>query len=122
MGQKALVLFAHGSQVESANQSVRTLAERMAQSSGLRVEAAFLECAQPSLGAAVARLAGQGIGEVVVVPYFLTTGTHLQRDLPVLLERARERHPQIGIRATACLEGHPALVTALLERATGMAP
>jgi sirohydrochlorin ferrochelatase len=42
---------------------------------------AFLE-AQSSLDEAVARLADRGVTHILVVPYFLTLGIHLQRDLP----------------------------------------
>ena len=116
-GITAFVVFAHGSRVESANQAVRAVSARMAQESGQVVEAAFLECGQPDLAGAVDRLAAANAVRIVVVPYFLTLGTHLQRDLPVLVRQAAARHPGIEIEVTAPLDGHPALLTALVDRA-----
>jgi sirohydrochlorin cobaltochelatase len=62
-------------------------------------------------------LAGCGLKHVVVVPYFLTLGLHLQRDLPRLIEQARAAHPDMEIEVTPPLDGHPAMVEALLSRA-----
>lgn len=114
------VLFGHGSRVESANESVRTMAARMADAGGHAVEPAFLELGEPGLAGAVDRLVGRGAAKIVVVPYFLTLGTHLQRDLPALVDEAASRHAGVEIRVTPPLDGHPALVGALLERAAAV--
>lgn len=111
------VLFAHGSRVETANESVRAVAGQLSRSNGFPVEAAFLECAQPDLAGAVGALAAREISRVIVIPYFLTLGTHLQRDLPVLVREAALRYPEIELASTAPLDGHPALLTVLLDRA-----
>jgi sirohydrochlorin ferrochelatase len=112
------VVFAHGSSIESANDAVRAVAAEMARRGKYEaVEAAFLEGGQPDLAAAVELLAGCGLTRVVVVPYFLTLGLHLQRDLPHLVERIRAAHPEIRVEVTAPLDGHPAMVDALLARA-----
>ena len=116
-GITAFVVFAHGSRVESANEAVRAVSARMAHDSGQIVEAAFLECGQPDLAGAVDRLAATHAARIIVVPYFLTLGTHLQRDLPVLVRDAALRHPGLEIEVTAPLDGHPALLAALLDRA-----
>lgn len=117
-GNAGIILFAHGSRVESANEAVRITARALAQAGGYPlVETAFLELAEPGLGAAVDRLAEQGAERVVVVPYFLTLGTHMQRDLPLLLEEAACRHPGLAVASTPPMDGHPALVKVLLDRA-----
>jgi sirohydrochlorin ferrochelatase len=122
MSRTGYIVFAHGSRIESANQAVRSVAAGMARQGRLdSVVAAFLEGGTPDLSGAVDRLAESGLDRIVVIPYFLTLGTHLQRDLPVLATAARERHPGITIEITAPLDGHPAMVEALLDRALGAA-
>ena len=111
------IVFGHGSRVESANEAVRAMASRMAAAGGLTVEPAFLELGEPDLDGAVDRLAARGAASIVVIPYFLTLGTHLRRDLPKLVEAAAARHGHVPISVTAPLDGHPALVGALLDRA-----
>jgi sirohydrochlorin ferrochelatase len=112
------IVFAHGSRIESANQAVRDVASQMAASGQHAVEAAFLELGQPDLTGATALLIARGAKRVVVIPYFLTLGTHMQRDLPRLARDASRAHGDIEMRITAPLDGHPALVEALLARAT----
>jgi len=50
---------------------------------------------------------GQGVEHVIVIPYFLTLGMHLQRDLPRLVEEIRVVHPGMEIHVTPPLDGHP---------------
>ena len=118
VSQTALILFAHGSRVESANDGVRAIARDLAEMGSFRyVEAAFLELGQPDLAGAVSMLAGKGVDRVVVIPYFLTLGLHMERDLPKLIATIQQAYPGLHIRATPPLEGHPGLVSVLLERA-----
>jgi sirohydrochlorin ferrochelatase len=112
------IVFAHGSRVESANQAVRDIVARMAASGEHIVEAAFLELGEPDLAGAAALLVARGASRIVVIPYFLTLGTHLQRDLPRLVRSAAEKlGGGIEIETTTPLDGHPALLEALLDRA-----
>ncbi len=112
------IVFAHGSRVESANQAVRDVAAQMAASGRHVVEPAFLEIGQPDLTGATGRLIARGAKRIIVIPYFLTLGTHMQRDLPRLAREASEAHGVIEIEITSPLDGHPALVQALLDRAS----
>jgi sirohydrochlorin ferrochelatase len=112
------IVFAHGSRIESANQAVRDVAAQMAASGSHVVEAAFLELGQPDLSSATALLIARGAKRIVVIPYFLTLGTHMQRDLPRLAGEASRAHGGIEMQITSPLDGHPALVQALLDRAS----
>jgi sirohydrochlorin ferrochelatase len=115
---KGYVVFGHGSSVESANDAVRAMGAELARRSGYEaVETAFLESGQPDLRGAVDRLASRGVAHVIVIPYFLTLGMHLQRDLPRLVEELRAIHPGMKIQVTPPLDGHPALMDALMGRA-----
>jgi sirohydrochlorin ferrochelatase len=104
--------------VESANEAVRRVAEETARAGGFEhVEAAFLELGEPDLAGAVARLAERGVRRVLVVPYFLTDGLHLERDLPRLVADAAAQFPDLEITATASLDGHPGLARIVADRA-----
>jgi sirohydrochlorin ferrochelatase len=111
------VVFAHGSRVESANQAVRDVSSQMAASGQHIVEAAFLELGEPDLAGAAQRLVSRGAKRIVVIPYFLTLGTHMQRDLPRLALEASRANGGIEIQITSPLDGHPGLLQALLDRA-----
>jgi sirohydrochlorin ferrochelatase len=112
------VVFAHGSRVESANQAVRDVAGQMQAEAQVAVEPAFLELGRPDLADATERLVSRGVTRVVVIPYFLTLGTHLQRDLPRLVQEVARRNGNVEIEVTSPLDGHPALLQALMDRAS----
>ena len=117
------VVFAHGSRIEAANEAVRAvsagMAGTLAATGNTIVETAFLELGTPDLAGAVERLIERGAGRVVVSPYFLTLGRHVERDLPRIVAKLSQRHSGITIEVTPPLDGHPALLEILLERARG---
>ena len=113
-----IIFFAHGSSVESANEAVRKVAADAACQAGVdRYEVAFLELAHPTLEEAAATLVRAGIGRITVVPYFLTLGIHLQRDLPAIVSGIAAAWPHIQMSVTAPLDGHPGLASVLADRA-----
>ncbi|MFN3326515.1 MAG: sirohydrochlorin chelatase [Bryobacteraceae bacterium] len=113
-----IAIFAHGSSVEAANEAVRAVTAAMARAGGFDlVEPAFLELAQPDLARAVETLVGRGATRILVIPYFLTLGIHLQRDLPRIVGELLRIHRNVRIHVTPPLDGHPALLDALLDRA-----
>lgn len=113
-----IIVFGHGSRIEAANQAVRSAAADLA-SSGYNsfVEAAFLELGQPGLEEAADLLDARGVERIIIIPYFLTPGMHLHRDLPVLVDRICKKHKNIQIHVTESLDGHPGLVQILRDRA-----
>jgi len=112
------IVFAHGSRIESANQAVRDVAQQMAETGQHIVEPAFLELGEPGLSGATDRLLARGVTRIIVIPYFLTLGTHLQRDLPRLVANVSRTHRNVEMQVTSPLDGHPALVQVLLDRAS----
>lgn len=115
---KAIVIFAHGSSVESANDAVRNVAKAVAETGGFDLwETAFLEMGKPDLPAAVDCLVARGARKFAVLPYFLTSGIHLKRDLPRIVAEILEVHKNISIEVAPPLDGHIALQQILLDRA-----
>jgi len=113
----AFLLFAHGSAVEEANEEVRQLAGRIQETGPCAyVRASFLGPGQPDLGTAIAEAVEAGFCSIIVIPYFLTLGTHLRRDLPRLVEAERRKRPHLDIQVGRSLEGHPEMVSLLLSR------
>ncbi len=80
-------------------------------------ETAFLDPVEPTLAHAVRRLVDRGATNILVIPYFLTLGLHLQRDLPAIVTRLSRIYEGMEIRVTPPLDGHPALDGILIDRA-----
>jgi sirohydrochlorin cobaltochelatase len=95
---RALILFAHGARDPGWVEPFERLATRVRTiAAGHEVRLAFLELMQPDIGAAVAELVAGGATEISVAPVFLGRGGHIRRDLPVLVEALRARHPGVRI-------------------------
>jgi sirohydrochlorin cobaltochelatase len=89
-----LILFAHGARDPRWAAPFEAVAERIrARYPQARVSLAFLEFMTPTLAAAGDALAAEGCRTVVIQPMFLGTGGHVRRDLPLLVDDLRARHP-----------------------------
>ncbi len=112
-----IIVFAHGSRVESANEAVRAVARGLVSESGCdNVIAAFLELGRPDLEGAADQLVEAGVQRIVVIPYFLTLGLHMERDMPRLADAIARKHPGVRVEVTPPMDGHSALVTILGDR------
>jgi sirohydrochlorin ferrochelatase len=54
---------------------------------------------------------------VVIIPYFLHLGRHVQKDLPRIIEEAQQRHPGIWMRLGPHLGYDRRLALIVAERA-----
>lgn len=114
----AVLLIAHGSRRESANADLRDLAARLA-AAGPRaiVEPCFLELAEPDIPAGASACVGRGAGRVLMIPYFLSAGVHLLRDLTAARDDLAARHPGVEFSLGAPLGPHPLLDRLVQARA-----
>lgn len=114
----ALLLIAHGSREESANADLHHMAAALRQQNGFAiVEASFLELTGPDIDTGAARCVEQGAERVVLVPYFLSAGVHVRRDLSAARSRLSERFPAVVFRLAEPLGRHPLLVEVVEKRA-----
>ena len=102
-----VVLVAHGSRVAEANEAHRRLAVELAERTGRRVLAAFLELAEPDIPTALDEAAAVG-HEVLVLPHFLLPGAHTNVDIPGIVDAARGRHPGTRFEQLPHLGADPA--------------
>jgi sirohydrochlorin ferrochelatase len=116
--QTALLLIAHGSRYAEANDDLHHIAAELRRRGEYSiVEVSYLELAEPTGDQAGARCVEQGARQVVVVPYFLSAGVHVQRDLTALCQRLGERFPAVAVRLADPLGRHPLLIDVVAARA-----
>jgi sirohydrochlorin ferrochelatase len=114
----ALLLIAHGSRHDEANADLHHVVTEMCRRGEYAVvEASFLELAEPDIDAAAARCVAQGAGRVVLLPYFLSAGVHVRRDLTEACRRLAARYPQVQFRLAEPLGQHPLLIEVVAQRA-----
>lgn len=115
---RALLVVAHGSRRAASNDEVRQLTDELRSAAGSAyesVECAFLELAQPSIPEGIDGCVSRGASEVVVLPYFLSAGRHVAKDIPEIVAESQARYPAVTIRIAPYLGQATSLVSSLLE-------
>lgn len=113
----ALLGVAHGSKDPASQEVVLGLLARVAGlRPGLRVVAAYVDNASPSIARALAGLVAQGVDDVVVLPLLLTAASHSKTDIAGSVQAGRLAHPRLRLRYGRPLGPHPVLVTELAGR------
>jgi sirohydrochlorin ferrochelatase len=113
----AILLIAHGSKLEEANKDALRVADEI-RTRGLFacVEVSFLEFTRPTIAEGIDACARQGARQLLLLPYFLSLGAHVRRDLPLAVRQGEERHPGVTIALAEPLGFDPRLVDLALDR------
>ena len=115
--KNALLLIAHGSRQAEANADLHHLAEEIRQSGEyVAVVASFLEWAEPNIDDGGASCIAAGAKRVVLLPYFLSAGIHVRRDLAAARERLATRFPDVDFQLAQPLGQHPFLTRIVNDR------
>lgn len=97
---KSLLLVAHGSRRQASNEEVTQIAQllrKRVEGQYRLTECAFLELAEPSIPAGIEKLIQAGSTEIVILPYFLSAGRHIQEDVPGIVQSVQDKHPDIKL-------------------------
>ena len=114
----ALLLIAHGSRQDEANADLLHVVEAMRRRGGFDlVEASFLELAAPTIDQVAADCVARGVQRVVLLPYFLSAGIHVRRDLTEIRDRLATRFPAVEFLLGEPLGRHPLLLEVVADRA-----
>ena len=116
MSELAIILFAHGARdPEWAAPFTAIQARLQAARPDVLVLCAFQDFMAPTLAAAVAQSAARGAQRAVVVPLFIGQGSHVKRDLPLLVEAERRRHPQLQLQVLSSIGDAPEILQAIAD-------
>jgi sirohydrochlorin ferrochelatase len=104
---KTVIVAAHGSRQKASAAEVAALAQKLdekVKTDGShdiqQVVHAFLQFCDPSLETVIQGLADKGVDEMVIFPFFISAGSHVQTDIPQAVEKARQRYPAVGFHIT----------------------
>ena len=93
---KAVLVISHGSHSPQTKKEVEHLVELLKTKTGIKVlELAFLEIETPDIPTGLDICVQKGATEVLVLLNFLNSGRHVSRDIPVIVQQAQEKHPNV---------------------------
>lgn len=116
---KSLVIVAHGSKREHSNNEVLELMNSLQHKIKDEypiIESSFLEFASPSIPKAIELCIQQGATQIKVLPYFLSAGKHVHKDIPQEAERAAMNNENISVEVLPHL-GSSQMMVELLHKA-----
>jgi sirohydrochlorin ferrochelatase len=120
MVSKSLIIVAHGSRKASSNEDIKALVEKVKSLQGKRyaiVLTAFLEFTTPSLEERILFSIDNRVSEIVILPYFLSSGNHVTRDVPEVIQKIQSTHPQVKITLKEHIGSSSAMVKLLSDMA-----
>jgi len=112
-----VLLIAHGSRQQAANDDLLALAEMVRQQREYDVvEVAYLELAQPDILQGARICIENGATHVRMLPFFLSAGRHVVSDLTRHLRELATEFPQLSFELCPPLGLHPLVVQVVLDR------
>ena len=116
MSDRAIILFAHGARDPEWALPFGIIQKQLqAARPDTRIELAFQDFMTPTLEQAVARSAAQGAKRMVLVPLFMAQGGHLKQDLPRMVGKIREQHPQLELQLMPAIGDAPEILQAISD-------
>jgi len=113
----AILMMAHGSRIAEANNAAREVAKMVQEMTGFEiVEVSFRELHEPNIQQGIDVCVAKGAKRILLMPYFLFMGAHVQHDLPEEIEEAQKRYPGLVMEMGGHLGAHRKLAEIETER------
>lgn len=113
-----ILLFAHGARDPRWALPFEAVAARVReQAPNVQLRLCFLEFMTPDLIAAGAELVQAGCTNVAIVPLFLGSGSHVRKDLPLLMAQLAETHTHVCWTLQQTVGETPAVIDAVAAAA-----
>lgn len=117
MKKTGMIVLGHGSRRREVahrfEEMVRRVAAHLPQ---VVVLPAFFSLGQPDLPTQVRALDEKACVRIVIMPYFLYNGVHMEKDIPALLTELEQTYPHMDFVLQPTLENDPAMERLILER------
>ena len=113
----AILLIAHGSRLATANADLLQLAEQLrSRFPDQMIETAYLELTEPTIPQGAERCVAHGATRVLLLPYFLSAGTHVTEDLHRFRAQFAEQWPNVRFDLCPPLGLHPLMLDIVCDR------
>lgn len=114
---KTVLLVGHGSRVPAGNEELlRFTGQLAARRPELKIETCFIELASPSILGGIAKCVEDGATQIYIVPIILFAAGHSKLDIPMAIDEAKRRYPEVEFIYGRPLGVQPRAVELLLDR------
>jgi sirohydrochlorin ferrochelatase len=115
------VILGHGSRAKEAAETLQAIVNMVKEDLKSEwVSSAYMGFSQPNLEEAVAKFVAGGCSKIVIMPFFLYKGIHLQKDIPEKIEKLEEKYNgQATFSLTSHLGADKRLAKIVLDRIRG---
>ena len=118
-----LILIAHGSRDHRWRASVERVVEAVAADGASEtVRLAYMDCTPPTLMDVASQAVRSGCKELHVLPLFLATEGHVERDIQPLVNAVREAFPRVAVALLPPIGQFPEFRDALARIAARTSP
>jgi len=118
--KESILMLGHGSPKQGAN-NLERVAEMLHNMLHVGckedcVKVAYLQFAEPGIMETIKNCVGKGAKKIILHPFFLSSGMHVTKDIPEMIDEARKLYPDVKFIYTEPLGIHEKLAHIVLER------
>jgi precorrin-8X/cobalt-precorrin-8 methylmutase len=118
--KESIVLIGHGSPKKGANnlEQIGKMLHSMLHTGCTEdcVKIAYLQYAEPGIMDTIKASVDKGAKKIILHPFFLSSGMHVTKDIPGMIEEARKLYPGVNFKYTEPLGIHEKLAQIVMER------
>lgn len=81
-----VLLISHGSRLPYGKEVINEIADLYREKTDYPVVVSYMNMSQPSIPAAINKLADEGVKKIIAIPVFLAHGVHTKEDIPRMLQ------------------------------------
>lgn len=116
---RAYLLLAHGSRQKNTIKTMQSITDKVKSSTGIEaIRYAFMQFAHPNFEKGLSALIENGATDILIVPYFLFDGVHMQEDIPQMMRAFEAEHPQVTLSLGTTLGEDDRLASIIAEQIT----
>ncbi|MEN2994739.1 MAG: CbiX/SirB N-terminal domain-containing protein [Thermodesulfovibrio sp.] len=97
-----VIILAHGSQ-NNDDRDLSLIIKKLSEllnKEAYQITLAYLKHGNPSINQVINHFLDKNTKQVIVHPFFLSSGTHVTRDIPKIIEKIKEKYPHIEVICT----------------------
>lgn len=115
--EKAIIIFGHGSKAPEALETLHRIKEIVKPAlEANMIEVASMQFSEPDLPTCIEDLVKRGAAKIIIMPFFLYYGIHMQEDIPAILAEERAKYPEVEIVISNNLGADQRLADIVVER------